>query len=330
MKSLVTLSIICCSFGFACSSAEAPSGEVGASGASGSGGQAAGVSGSGSGTSAGGGGGAGGGDTVQLHGAVVVALHPAAEDAEGYTSVLARFFDGPTPDALPNRLKDEVGDCQLLVPDLPFCSSACTPAVCTASDVCTPYPNPKSAGTLELAGLGAALQVEPATTMFVYQPPSLPNPPCVEGEEIAAKTEAFELSARCIPQLELTGADPIPVMSGQTVHVEWVPPAEPASSRIRIGLDISHHGGKKGEISCDVPDTGSFDIPASLVTQLVELGLAGFPTINVNRVSVDESGGASLVVSSDITRAVDTGVTSCQEDTECPDGQTCQKVGICG
>ena len=80
------------------------------------------------------------------------------------------------------------------------------------------------------------------------------------------------------------------------------------------------------------PDSGSFDIPEALVTKLLGLGLAGYPTINVNRVSVGLDAAhpdVSLLLSAALTRAVDTGVRSCQDDAECEDGETCAKVGIC-
>jgi hypothetical protein len=82
-----------------------------------------------------------------------------------------------------------------------------------------------------------------------------------------------------------------------------------------------------------VPDTGSFEIPEPLVTKLVGLGLAGYPTIKVNRVAVGVDASnpeVSLLLSSSLTRAVDTGVISYQDDVECPDGQTCQLGGYCG
>lgn len=325
MKSLVTLSLLLGSLS-ACSSNDPET--PGATAGTGAGGSAASTAGSNTGGGNGSAAGSGGDD---LHGTLVISLAAPSEENEGHTSIIGRFFDGPTPNAQPLKLANEQGDCQLLVPDLPFCAEPCSPDVCTADDVCSPYPSPRSVGQLSVTGLAMPLTLDPATTMVVYQGPSLPNPPCVEGDEITASSASFELTANCITQLELTGPDPIPVMAGQAVNVSWLPPEDPEGSRIRIGLDISHHGGKKGEIACDVPDTGELVIPESLVTQLVELGLAGYPTINVNRVSVGQAGSnVSLIVSSDVTRPVDTGVMSCQEDSECPDGQICKPVGICG
>lgn len=265
------------------------------------------------------------------HGGVNVDLAPASDSGAGYTTVIARFFDGPTPEASPLKLDSELGDCKLWVPDFPFCSEPCAPDACTADEECTPYPSPLGVGTLTIEGLGPVLTLQPSSTMQVYQAPSLANPACPAGAPVTASASDLQLEATCIPQLELSGPDPITVMSGQAVKVSWV--AAAAEARIRIGLDVAHHGGKKGEIDCDVPDTGSFEIPEPLVTKLVGLGVAGYPTINVTRVSraVDASRKeVQLLLSSNVVRAVDTGVKSCQESSQCPQGQACLDTKICG
>jgi hypothetical protein len=269
---------------------------------------------------------------AEVRGSVVVSLNAPVGDGAGYSTVIGRFFAGQTPDPFPLELDSAEAGCELKVPVLPFCDDPCTPDVCTADDVCTPYPAPVEVGTLAVSGLGDPLSLSPATSMVVYQSPSLPYPPCEEGTKVTVASSSLALEAECITPLELTGADPLPVMTGEVVRVSWVPAATGAASRIRIGLDVSHHGGKKGQIDCDVPDTGSFDIPEPLVTKLIGLGLAGYPTINVNRVSLGvdaKNAEVSLLLSSSVTRPVDTGVKSCQDDLECDDGQTCSMVGIC-
>ena len=269
---------------------------------------------------------------TDVFGTITVNIEPTTEEDEGYTTILGRFLDGPTPPPVPLELDSEEGDCQLLVPSRPFCEACSPPSVCTADDECTPYPSPLTVGTLTLEGLGGeTLVIEPAAN--AYQTAALMNPPCEAGTPVMASTESFELSATCIPELEVTGPDPIPVMTGEPVSVTWVAPEADAGSRIVIVLDVAHHGGKTGEVRCDVPDTGSFEIPASLVSALISLGLAGFPTIDVTRTSVgtDPNGrGVRLVVSSHVLRDADTGVASCREDTDCPEGQTCQATLVCG
>ncbi len=314
-------------------SAGTGAGSGGSSGAGATGGSSvAGTGGSEAGGSAGTAGASAGTSGAQLFGTVTVNVEPATDDKEGYTTLLGRFHDGPTPPPVPLELDTEEGDCQLLVPSRPFCESCLSPAVCTADDVCTPYPTAVTVGALTVEGLGGeTLVIEPSAN--AYQTSAFDNPPCEVGEPIVASTADFELSATCIPELEVTSPVPIPVTSGEPVSVTWAPPESDAGSRVVLVLDVAHHGGKTGEVRCDVPDTGSFDVPASLVTSLIGLGLAGFPSVEVTRQSVgtDSSGReVSLVISSRTLIDADTGVASCHEDTDCPEGQTCQATLVCG
>jgi hypothetical protein len=312
-------------FSTACGSDSTPaSGVAGSGGAGGS----AGAGGGGAGTS--GAGTSGAGDAA-VHGSVVVTLHPPI-DGDGYTTAIGRFFAGPQPEILSLEASSTDGDCTLFIPRAPFCSEPCAPAVCTADDVCTDYPEPRHVGTLTLSGLGEPLSLEPTSTKIVYQSPSLAYPPCEAGAPVTASASGVSVQAECIAPLELTGPDPIPVTAGAPVQLSWLPAAAGAQSRVLIKLDVSHHGGSKGEIDCEVADTGSYEISAALVSELLGLGLAGFPTINLDRISVGADASnphVELVLSSDVTRAVDTGVTSCLDQMDCPDGQSCIDGGIC-
>jgi hypothetical protein len=240
-------------------------------------------------------------------------------------------FDAPYP-PFPLTLDTTDGDCELWVPTNASCTAGCSGGVCSATDVCSPFPREVSAGPVTVNGVGSEFTVTPVTTRFVYQAPSaLPNPPCTEGADVSVSGAGFSLGAKCIAPLVLTSTIPIPVMSGSPVVLAWEAADEP-SARINVKLDIAHHGGRKGEIQCDVADTGSFSIPAALVTKLVSLGLAGFPTIGVKRIvkaTSAEHPGLTMVMASPLERAVDTGVESCSETTDCPDGETCTELKIC-
>jgi hypothetical protein len=87
-------------------------------------------------------------------------------------------------------------------------------------------------------------------------------------------------------------------------------------------------------IECDTEDTGSLEISAALVTKLLDLGVAGFPTVIVTREAVGSvtiaPGRVDLIVSSVVEHAVQvSGLTSCSADTDCPSGQTCQSDLTC-
>jgi hypothetical protein len=263
-----------------------------------------------------------------IFGTVLVELFP-----ETYTGFLAIFFDGPSPAPMPLDLGRAQSGCQLLVPRASPCVPACAAeAVCTGTNSCTQRPKPVDVGVLHVGGLaGMNHDVEPtAPNVLTYQiVPSLPYPSCTEGAAVTASASGFAVSTPCISALTVTTAAPIAVTAGRATQLAWTPPGRAGISRIQIELEISHHGGFKGEIDCDVPDTGSFAIPAELVTELVNLGRAGYPTIKVMRTSTAAAPaqpGVKLTVLSRIETEIDTGVISCgaANSPPCPPGTTCQ------
>jgi hypothetical protein len=309
-------------------------------GASGSGGNTGGSGGTtgGSGGSGGTGGassgtGGTGGAAPQLHGSFTFEVVEETGGVVAFTRFFGALFEAPYPPSFPLTLDSTDGDCELWVPTNASCPMGCSGGVCTAAGVCSPFPKEASGGVVTLDGIeGGQFMVSPATARLSYQATAaLPNPPCVESSTFSISGTGFSADAKCIRPLVLTSAVPIPVMSGSPVELAWEPGTE-ASARINVKLDIAHHGGRKGEIQCDVADTGTFAIPAALVTKLVNLGLAGFPTIGLKRiVKVAATGqpGISLVMSAPLERAVDTGVQSCSESTDCDDGETCTDAKIC-
>ncbi|MFZ5895625.1 MAG: hypothetical protein ACOY0T_31500 [Myxococcota bacterium] len=270
----------------------------------------------------------GGKTTGTLSGNVKVELFPADQ----YATVSAQIFDGPIPNGEPLDVADELNGCQLLIPRSITCSPECgTTSVCTGNNQCTPKPMPKNVGVIHVQGLSSmAIDMDPLPPNFSYSGPTLQEtyPPCTEGDDIKVQSDLFSITGKCITSLTLGGPTPIPVMSGSPVHLTWTAPGKANISRIQIELEISHHGGYKGEIDCDVPDTGSFDIPERLVTALIARGRAGYPTVKVTRLasaSAPNESNVKLIMPSLVERAVDTGVISCggQDSPPCPSGMTC-------
>ena len=307
------------------SGATGGSGAGGAGGTSGSG--ATGGSGGSSGAGTGGAGGSGDGGT-SLQGSFVVTFK--TEPPPAFTQFIGRIYNGPQPPP-PLKVDSEEGGCQLLVPKATFCEPRCMNGVCVEDNVCVSYPQPVGAGTARVSGFKTGdLTIEPMGMAQSYQPTmTLPPFACDDGAIVKVQTDKFTVETRCIGAFELNTAanEKIAVKTGQPVKLSWKAPAQTGVSRVDIHLDIAHHGGKKGEINCDVPDTGSFEIPAALTSKLISLGLAGFPTINVKRFSKASSPtepGVLLQIEADIEREVDTGVVSCTDSSMCPPGQTCQ------
>jgi hypothetical protein len=245
-----------------------------------------------------------------------------------YTKFLGVVYDGPSPPTIVLKLDSEQAGCQLLVPKNPFCSPSCGAAgVCTDENQCTPYPTSQSVGTVRVTGLGPSEVVMMPGPSLAYQPDvTLPNPACDEGDAVSVQADGISIQGKCIAPFTLMTPEPIPVQTGKPVALTWAAAGQPSLARVKIKLDIAHHGGKKGEIVCDVADSGSFSIPEPLVTKLVSLGLAGYPTIGVGRVATataSAQSGVKLQIASSVERAVDTGVISCTTDSECPTGKTC-------
>jgi hypothetical protein len=266
------------------------------------------------------------------------------EQGSGTTSVLGKVYDGPTPAAINWIPGTKSGACVLSTPQVPFCDPACGSDVCVGSGTCQAYPTAKSVGTVSVSGLktsAGAGAVELLEVANAYQLPggtTLSYPPFAEGDAVRFTSSGGDfapltLEARGIAVLEVTTTSLV-VESGKPLALAWKAASMPAATRIHVKLDISHHGGTKGMIECDADDSGSLEIPASMVSELVSLGVAGFPTILVARRAVGSSaiapGRVELVVTSDVEMAVDIpGVRSCTSDADCESGQTCQADLTC-
>jgi hypothetical protein len=254
------------------------------------------------------------------------------------TSLVGYVYDHqPPPSDVVLKLDREQGGCQLLVPANPFCEPDCdADHVCTADSKCSPRAVAQSVGVVHVTGLQPVdFTMDPAPPGFAYQPSGdvhLAYPPCTEGADVKLEADGFSISGKCISPLVLDGSGSISVKSGQALHLTWTAPGQSNISRVSIHIDLAHHGGKKGEIDCDVADTGSFDIPEPLVTRLVGLGLAGFPTVDVSRNSVATAAaepGIKLTITSTTSRPLDTGVVSCGDTLPCPSGMSCAADRTC-
>lgn len=279
----------------------------------------------------------------------LIAPVPATETTAavpGYTTVLGVVYDRTPPEAIIWDVTMTDGSCVLRIPRVPFCETPCGgSAVCVADDTCAPYAVKQEVGAIHAKGLTTTLGVtEFDLTLLAgsYQVPdaiTLAYPAFQAGAAVSfaaagsAFTPAFQLDGVGISPLALTSADPA-LARNQALNLTWTPPAAGATSRVTVALDISHHGGSKGKIECDAPDTGSLSLSAAIMTRLLDLGAAGFPTIIITRQGTSSalvtSGRVDLVLQSRIERPVSVpGITSCTEDEQCPMGQTCQPDLTC-
>lgn len=284
------------------------------------------------------------GDASILAGTFQVTLvaPDASTGAAGYTSLVGKVNDGATPSSLQWTVSSTVGDCQLLKPKVPFCNTPCgSSAVCVADNTCQAYPKAVSVGSVRASGFSAG-DFDLQQVAGSYQPvagTSLPFPAFSEGAELKITTSggayaAMNLTAAGIAPLALTSGT-LQIAPNQGARLTWTPAKSAAASKIHVKLDISHHGGTKGMISCDTADSGSLDLSAAQITELVNLGTAGYPTIVVSRntnpgTAVIAAGRVELAVTSTVEQAVTVpGVTSCTSTADCTGGKTCQSDLTC-
>jgi hypothetical protein len=283
------------------------------------------------------------GDSGSRVGTFEIELVPPNADTPGRTTVVGVVYDGPSPENVVWETAMMAGDCKLLTPRVPFCATPCgSGAACVEDDTCAPYPTKQGVGTVHVAGLsitaggtGGGFDMTPIANS--YSTPgsvTIAYPGFAEGDDVSIAASgadaacAFDITARGIPPLAVTTSQPALAQS-TALQLAWTAPADTAAATVEIKLDISHHGGTKGMIECEADDTGSLTIPAALVAELLDLGVAGYPTIVVTRASTGSTttaaGRVDLVVSSQVERAVLVdGLVSCTDDASCPDGQTCQ------
>ncbi len=280
----------------------------------------------------------------EIVGAFLTELIEATDSAEARTAISGKVYDAPTPANIVWNEEATSGDCVLSTPSTPFCDPGCVGGdVCGADGTCHAYPSAQDVGDVVVTGLGdAPFTIEPIANG--YQLPGgveLPYPPADEGASVSfavpgGSYSAFTLETAMVAPLEWEAS--LMLDRDGPIALEWVAPGDAELARMLVLVDLSHHGGTKGKIECDLPDTGSAEIPAELVTALIDLGVAGFPKITLTRVAASEiaiaPGRVSLQVLSSITQEVEVaGYTSCTADTQaedCAAAETCQPDGTCG
>lgn len=294
--------------------------------------------------------GAGGNDSTWSGGRLgsfSIGLVRPSDDSPGHTSLLGVVYRSPYPYETTWRLEREDGECRLLVPTSPFCDPMCASGTtCVESGECVRKPTLANVGTVTVRGLRTASGATEFKMMPVannYQPGGgvgpLPYPAFAAGDPIrieasGGELQPFTLLGRGIDPLDLTSPTPVRVAPDEAITVTWVPSSVPDAGTVHVKLDISHHGGQKGVIECASEDVGALTISASLVTSLLDLGYAGFPSIVVSRISRAETtiaaGTIDLVIESAVESAVEIpGLVSCTSDDDCETGQTCSDARRC-
>lgn len=273
--------------------------------------------------------------TAASFGAFRIQLFPENKEAgdPAYSRIWGTICDGPSP---PNIIFKEVmssGSCKLMKAINPTCSQDCGLGYkCISDDSCMAEPKSINVGRVTITGLkvsNSLVPVEmdpPKSNYYQMVGTTLDYPPCAEGDTItltAAGSEnagAFKLKVRCITPLEVLN-NQILAEDGQPITLQWKPPTVPNVSTISVRINISYHGGTKGEIQCECPDNGSLTIPGAMLDQLKSYGIAGYPIVEITRKAIgyDENAKVQVIVECTVTKLLTIpGVVSCNQDEDCP------------
>ncbi len=261
---------------------------------------------------------------------------------ESSTMVGGSVYDAVTPMFVWEETARE-GDCAVQRRPTLFCDPQCiTPQTCGDDGTCIDAPEKQGIGTVTLSGLSVAVEITPdEVTNNYYFLGSIPDPGLTPSSTIGLSASggyfpAFELTAPGIEALSVT-TQSLTVSGDAPVTVAWTPAADPVG-RVRVVLNLSSHGSDTIQLQCDVEDTGSVEIPASLLSELIGLEVAGYPRLTVIRESADStavsSGCIDLLVQSTLviegTAVQIAGVTYCTSVDDCPSGQDCLENLTCG
>jgi hypothetical protein len=255
------------------------------------------------------------------------------------TIIAGAVSNGVLPSSVP-AVASEVGACQLLVPRNLLCSSCASNQACAGDDVCVDKPSKVSAGALRVDGLLTDVEVAPNAITGDYSKTVIdPYPAYNPGDALTLRAQgdivaAFEAELVGVPALT-SSLTSVAVKRGEGAILSWdAESADAEATAVFISFSVNVHGAVTGWIECTAPDTGEFEIPEELVSELIDLGSSGFPRVDLERrssaVVALDPGCVELYVGSKITLEIELdGLTSCHDDDDCADGQSCNEELAC-
>ena len=264
------------------------------------------------------------------------------------TSIAGGIKNGVDPTRVWQMKGAAAGGCKLMVGPMLVCTTPCTsPQICAGQNQCVDEPRFQGLGTLTLTGVGPSqITIEPIQSVNYSATLTDPYPPFLPGAAVrlaasAGTIPAFALDATGIQPLTFEGTN-LTMRNGEALAFTWTPPTAPAAATIFVKAEIGHHGGIAAAVECELPDTGSGAIPASLISALIAEGTAGFPTLSLTRRTITSktvgAGCAEFAIASPVERSIgvcptpSSCIVSCDPgdpNVVCPSGTTCQANWTC-
>jgi hypothetical protein len=267
-----------------------------------------------------------------------------------YVSIGGGVRNGVDPREVWQQKGAAAGGCKLMVGPMLTCSTPCvSPQICAGQNQCVDQPRLQGLGTVTVTGVGPTpITIEPIQEVSYSTTLTNPYPPFSPGAAVSVATSggtipAFALDAKGIQPLAFEGAN-LTMRNGEALALTWTPPATATTAPILVQADIGHHGGIAASIECELPDTGSGEIPAALVSALIAEGTAGFPSLSLTRRSISSKtigpGCVELSIAAPVEHVIGvcptptSCIVSCNPDdpssTPCPSGMTCRVDWKCG
>lgn len=267
-------------------------------------------------------------------------LAPDYPSAAQFTSVSGAVANGIVPIQVPVVVAED-GECRLLKNQPLSCDPTCGGAETCSESGCIPYPASQNVGDVTIAGLEVEMTMTPTGRNSYSNPaiPMLPHPGFQPGSPITLDAaggdyEPFTLYGTGIEALAVP-VDSFMVNRDEPVTVTWTAASEAGPARMLLNLNLDNHGSSSARIECVTDDDGEHTIAASLISELMDQGLSGLPSLLLRRQTVDSTrislGCVELRVVSELVLDVEVeGLISCTTADDCPDDQQCLPNLSCG
>lgn len=258
------------------------------------------------------------------------------ESNEDYSYVVGEIADGMVPSEVLTKVLVD-GDCTIWQRENPFCDPGCEPGyTCDLDGNCVPYPEAQDLGLVTVSGLEAPVQMEPVVPGNSYFDTSLGNPPWTPRTVLTLETEGgaydpLTLHAVTPDSFSLTGTEWL-LVPGEPFELSWEPAPEGARTEVVLSMRIDQHGLTPSTLTCAFADDGTGTVPAAAFNALVEFGITGFPTGEIERRTVDhvalsDGGCAEFAATESRLPSLEIeGYTPCRRDQDCPEGQECNEL----
>ncbi|MCB9675482.1 MAG: hypothetical protein H6737_10225 [Alphaproteobacteria bacterium] len=255
------------------------------------------------------------------------------DNGEDFGFVDGSVLAGVIPATIPSPV-DASGDCRLDQKVNPFCDPPCPgDQTCSLANECIPFPAAQDLGTVEVAGSNPSVRIDPFVPGYNYSNTAVSNPPVdpdalVELRIPDSPWGALNLHGVGVQALVPSG-DTLVVRDDADLEVTWTPSTGLGRSTVFFELNIDQHGNSPVLLTCEFDDDGTGTVPVTLITQLINAGVTGFPSARITRHTADRTTvGGDGCVELDVTSqrvmgvSVD-GYTPCNGPGQCPPPQEC-------